>query len=109
MSPDPDECEDVENLVADQSDLVKLAYSMITRKRNQMARSAKALEGNENGEDEKTDSKQEYNLVASMRVDRYYSSIKENEAHFSKDALQLLENEDYVEFFKSCGVGFVRR
>jgi hypothetical protein len=44
-----------------------------------------------------------------MRIDRYYSSIKENEAKFSTDALALLENEDYVEFFKSCGVGFVRR
>ncbi len=108
ISPEPDASEDVEAIVNEQSDLVKMTYYAIKRKRKQKEIYAKQIESSEDGEDV-VDSKQEYNLVASMRVDRYYSSIQENEAQFSKDALELLENEDYVEFFKSCGIGFVRR
>ena len=98
ISPDDDSLEDD---VPDQSEIAKLYYRI--KSRNKKARNLAS-----NDDDDET-SKKEYNLIASMRIDRYYSSIKENEAKFSTEALALLDNEDYVEFFKSCGVGFVRR
>lgn len=47
-------------------------------------------------------------LVASMRIDRYYSSVREEISPLSDDALSLLNNEDYVGFFKSCGPNYTR-
>jgi len=55
----------------------------------------------------KTD-KQTHHVVSTMRIERYYSSILEHKATLSDDALTLLNNEDYVGFFKSCGPNYVR-
>ncbi len=47
-------------------------------------------------------------LSTSMRIDRYYSSVREEISPLSDDALSLLNNEDYVGFFKSCGPNYTR-
>lgn len=51
---------------------------------------------------------EEHRVVASMRIERYYSSVKENEATMHKDVLKILDDKDYVGFFKSCGPTYVR-
>lgn len=43
-----------------------------------------------------------------MRIERYYSSTREEVTDLSKDAAQLLTDEDYVGFFKACGPNYVR-
>jgi hypothetical protein len=55
-----------------------------------------------------TSSQQEHRVVASMRIERYYSSIEENKATLHKDVTKLLDDRDYVGFFKSCGPTYVR-
>jgi len=50
----------------------------------------------------------EYTLLGSMKIDRYYSSILESSARMSDDVSKLLEIEDYIGFFKSCGTTFIR-
>ena len=47
-------------------------------------------------------------VSATMRIERYYSSVKEEESSLSRDANQLLRNKDYVGFFKACGPNYVR-
>lgn len=49
-----------------------------------------------------------YSLAATMRIERYYSSVKEEISPLSADANTLLANQDYVGFFKSCGPNYVR-
>merc|ERR1719162_786911 len=43
-----------------------------------------------------------------MRIERYYSSVKEELSPLSEDALTLLDRQDYIGFFKSCGPNYVR-
>jgi len=47
-------------------------------------------------------------MVATMRIERYYSSVKEELSPLSEDALTLLDRQDYIGFFKSCGPNYVR-
>jgi hypothetical protein len=46
--------------------------------------------------------------MTTMRIERYYSSVKENNAELSEDAKELLAAKDYVGFYKSCGPNYVR-
>jgi len=43
-----------------------------------------------------------------MRIERYYSSVREELSPLSVDAKFLLESQDYVGFFKSCGPNYIR-
>jgi len=47
-------------------------------------------------------------VVATMRIERYYSSIKEESSPMSKDAEALLGKQDYIGFFKFCGTNYIR-
>ena len=47
-------------------------------------------------------------IAATMRIDRYYSSVREEVTKLSGDAAQLLTDEDYVGFFNACGPNYVR-
>jgi len=47
-------------------------------------------------------------VTATMRIERYYSSVKEEKSDLSPDALELLTSKDYVGFFKACGPNYVR-
>ena len=48
------------------------------------------------------------NVIASMTIERYYSSVKEEVSPLADDAFTLLESQDYVGFFKACGPNYVR-
>jgi len=52
--------------------------------------------------------KHKHYLVTRMAMERYYSSIDDKTASLSKDAASLLEKEDVVGFFQSCGSGYIR-
>ena len=43
-----------------------------------------------------------------MRIERYYSSVREELSPLTTDAKVLLETQDYVGFFKSCGPNYIR-
>ena len=43
-----------------------------------------------------------------MRIERYYSSVKEDKSKLADDATLLLQRQDYVGFFKACGPNYVR-
>ena len=43
-----------------------------------------------------------------MNIERYYSSLREEVSPLAPDAATLLEEEDYVGFFKACGPNYVR-
>ena len=43
-----------------------------------------------------------------MRIERYYSSIREEVSPFVPQALELLTRQDYVGFFKACGPNYIR-
>jgi len=47
-------------------------------------------------------------VAVTMRIERYYGSVKENSATLSSDALELLNRRDYTGFFKACGPNYVR-
>ena len=47
-------------------------------------------------------------IVATMRIERYYSSVREELSPLSEDALTLLDRQDYIGFFKSCGPNYIR-
>ena len=47
-------------------------------------------------------------VVAAMRIERYYSSLKDETSTITKDARNLLDKQDYIGFFKSCGSVYVR-
>jgi len=47
-------------------------------------------------------------IVAVMKIQRYYSSVREELSPLSEDALTLLDTQDYIGFFKSCGPNYVR-
>ena len=54
-----------------------------------------------------TETKTRY-INASMRIERYYSSVREEVSPLSDDAIQLINGQDYVGFFKACGPNYVR-
>ncbi len=43
-----------------------------------------------------------------MKIERYYSSIREENTNLTDDAAELLDKEDYIGFFKACGPNYVR-
>ncbi len=47
-------------------------------------------------------------ITSTMKIERYYSSLKEESTPLSDDAAALLEAEDYVGFFKACGPNYTR-
>merc|ERR1711957_477251 len=47
-------------------------------------------------------------MGATMRIERYYSSVREELSPLSEDALTLLDRQDYIGFFKSCGPNYIR-
>ena len=47
-------------------------------------------------------------IIAIMRIERYYNSIKDEASELIADAATLLSNQDYVGFFKVCGPTYVR-
>jgi len=49
-----------------------------------------------------------HTVVTTMRIERYYSSVKEDASSLSDDAKTLLDEKDYVGFFKACGPSYVR-
>jgi len=47
-------------------------------------------------------------VVATMRIERYYSSVREEASPLSDSAKEILARQDYVGFFKACGPNYVR-
>ena len=43
-----------------------------------------------------------------MKIERYYSSVREEVSPLANDAFTLLETQDYIGFFKACGPNYVR-
>ncbi len=49
-----------------------------------------------------------HHVASSMRVERYYSSIKEEVSPLTESAEELLSTQDYVGFFMACGSNYIR-
>ncbi len=47
-------------------------------------------------------------MATTMRIERYYSSVREDVSLLSPDASALLDRQDYVGFFKACGPTYIR-
>lgn len=47
-------------------------------------------------------------LVVKMAMERYYSSIDDTTAFLTSDAADLVQRDDIVGFFQSCGSGYIR-
>lgn len=47
-------------------------------------------------------------IVATMRIERYYASVREEVSPLLDEAVLLLERQDYVGFFKACGPNYIR-
>ena len=47
-------------------------------------------------------------LVADMRIERYYATLREDSSQLTENALTLLQTQNYAGFFLSCGATFVR-
>ncbi len=47
-------------------------------------------------------------IMAMMKIERYYSSLKEDRSPITPNALTVIDRQDYVTFFKACGPNFVR-
>ena len=47
-------------------------------------------------------------IISTMRIERYYSSIREELSSLTDDALTLLDRQDYNGFFKGCGPNYIR-
>lgn len=47
-------------------------------------------------------------MTAIMRVERFYSSVREDISPLSEDGATLLASQDYVGFFKACGPNYLR-
>ena len=46
--------------------------------------------------------------VSNMLIDRYFSGFKEETSSIMNGAKELLQHQDYIGFFKSCGTNYVR-
>jgi hypothetical protein len=49
-----------------------------------------------------------YHVVSTMRIERFYSSVREEVSPLVDNASALLDKQDYVGFFKACGPNYVR-
>lgn len=49
-----------------------------------------------------------YVVAATMKIDRFFSSLLEDNGKLSYDAMKMLENEEYLNFFTACGPNYVR-
>ena len=47
-------------------------------------------------------------IAATMRIERYYSSLREENSPLNGPAAELLNLQDYVGFFKACGPNYIR-
>ena len=47
-------------------------------------------------------------VVSTMSIERYYSSILDETSPMTEDAAAILENQDFMGFFKTCGTSYVR-
>jgi len=55
------------------------------------------------------DSKQKKHfIIATMRTQRYYSSVDEVHSELSADAKTLLESGQFMSFFQACGPNYIR-
>ncbi len=61
-----------------------------------------------NGREQSKTTSQTRMITATMKLERYYSSLKEEVSPLSKDAFALVDSQDYVGFFKACGPNYVR-
>jgi len=50
----------------------------------------------------------QYTIAVTMRIDRYHSTFSEGDVNISKAAKLMLGNEDYINFFATCGPNYVR-
>ena len=48
-------------------------------------------------------------IVATLRIQQYYSSLKEGQYQLSENALTRLDRQDCIGFFKSGGPNYIRR
>ena len=55
-----------------------------------------------------TYSARKHYVVSSMRVERFYASIKEEVSPLTLSANELLIKQDYVGFFTACGSNYIR-
>ncbi len=55
-----------------------------------------------------TDTKAKYSVVVTMRIERFFTSLLESYLHLSKDSRKMLEDEEFVNFFMTCGPTYVR-
>lgn len=49
-----------------------------------------------------------HSVVATMRLERFFSSVWESGATLSEDASKMLDDEEFINFFMSCGPSYVR-
>ena len=61
-----------------------------------------------NGRTQSKSSAQTRMITSTMKIERYYSSLKEELSPLSDDAFALLDAQDYVGFFKACGPNYTR-
>jgi len=54
-----------------------------------------------------TQNKMHY-IIATMKTERYYSSVDETSSQLSASALSLLEDGQYLSFFQACGPNYIR-
>ena len=66
------------------------------------------VEANVQGSSTSKTSSQTRLITSTMKIERYYSSLKEESSPLSEDAAALLDAEDYVGFFKACGPNYTR-
>ena len=50
----------------------------------------------------------QYHVVLTMRVERFFSTLKEDSSVLTNDAKLLLEDEKYIDYFMTCGPNYVR-
>ena len=49
-----------------------------------------------------------YNVAITMRLDRLFSTIQEDRVSLSEPAAIMLQNEEFINFFMTCGPNYVR-
>ena len=54
------------------------------------------------------DTEEQYNVVITMRVERFFSTLLEDKASISHDAAKIILDEEYISFFMTCGPNYVR-
>ncbi len=47
-------------------------------------------------------------ITSTMRMERYYSSVREETSSLSASAAEILDRQDYIGFFKACGPNYIR-